>query len=49
MTNYQISSNLIAQTGNTEVAIKNATWQNIEKAVADIRRTMTQKYQIEFK
>ena len=47
--NYTIASNLIAQSGNTEIAVRNETWKNIESATEDIRRRMTEKYRIEFK
>jgi hypothetical protein len=46
--NITIANNLIAQSGNSEIAIRNATWKNIEQATVEIRNRMTQKYQIEF-
>lgn len=47
--NYGLAQNLIAKVGNTEAAVRNETWKNIDAATVDIRNKMTQKYQIEFK
>jgi hypothetical protein len=47
--NYGLAQSLIARVGNTEAAIRNETWKNIETATVEIRHKMTQKYQTEFK
>lgn len=46
--NYSIAQNYTYQAGNTEIAVRNGTWRNIEAATADIRKKMTQKYRINF-
>ncbi len=43
------ANNLICQQGNTEIAIRNETWKNIEAATVAVRDQMTQKYQTQFK
>jgi hypothetical protein len=43
----QINS-LIAQAGANERVIRSQTWDNINKATADVRRKMVAKYQVEF-
>ena len=43
----QINS-LIAQGGANEKAIRYQTWNNIDAAIADLRRKMTAKYKVEF-
>jgi len=47
--NYSIAQNYMSQAGNNEIAIRNATWRKIEGATEDIRKKMTQKYEVEFK
>jgi hypothetical protein len=39
---------LIAQAGANERVIRSQTWNNIDKATADIRRKMVEKYRVEF-
>jgi hypothetical protein len=46
--NYTVARNLISQEGNNEIAVRNATWKNIEAATTDIRNRMTQKYRVDF-
>jgi hypothetical protein len=46
--NYQAVSNLCAQVAGNEKALREQTWNNINKATLDVRRKMVQKYQVEF-
>ena len=41
-------NNLMATAGANEVAVRNQTWNNIDTATAQVRRKMTEKYQVEF-
>jgi hypothetical protein len=48
VTNAPQINSLIAQTGANERVIRAQTWANIDKATADMRRKMVEKYKVEF-
>jgi hypothetical protein len=52
-TTYNVSNvgqvnNMMATAGASESATRSQTWNNIDKATADVRRKMVAKYQVEF-
>jgi hypothetical protein len=48
VTNAPQINSLIAQAGTNERVIRAKTWANIDKATAEIRRKMVEKYHVEF-
>jgi hypothetical protein len=46
--NYNQIASMTARVGNTEHAIRDQTWKNIEDATVAMRRKMIEKYKIEF-
>lgn len=48
VTNAPQINSLIAQAGTNERVIRAQTWANIDKATAEIRRKMVEKYHVEF-
>ena len=47
--NYSQVTNMMATNGNTEGALRQQTWRNIEDASNKVRLSMTKKYGVEFK
>jgi hypothetical protein len=48
VSNREQINSLIAQSGANEQVIRSQTWNNFDKATAEIRRKMITKYQVEF-
>ena len=48
VSNQQQVQSLMATAGANERVIRSKTWENIDKATADVRRKMTAKYKEEF-